>query len=477
MPILALAILLALLSVRAFVPKYSGSTWRLLLGASRASGGTSKAPPVAEEEGLPDVDSSFRAQLREYRRQGAPKKMLKALEDMSAERKLNQNMTVYALRTLQRLNRSDLSVELLPMWETAVRDGIVELDPAAVLLRSFCRVNRTDLAERVAEVATASSSAIAPAAMQALYPDLAYGHLLSDTAVGHDRCLNLLYKLTCLPGGGTIDLNLSKAILKTILREGRSSSDVRQAIRLLLQLGGLGDNDSLQLLTSSYMKSTAFVKGAVSVETLPPVPASGVGSGLVVCNEAAFIGRSNVGKSSLINMLSNRKGLAFTSKTPGKTSEFNYFDSNGTVGRGRGEKHRFFLVDLPGVGYAEASRDKRAGWLSLLRRYAAERPNLRVLFHLIDSRHGMLDADQDCLELLDSLPLHVTYCVVLTKADKRGGGMRPDILDRINQEIATRLKGKTNRVVPVLLSSSETREGGVAIWSALLDALASHNSH
>jgi GTP-binding protein EngB required for normal cell division len=84
----------------------------------------------------------------------------------------------------------------------------------------------------------------------------------------------------------------------------------------------------------------------------------------------------------------------------------------------------------------------------------------------------MLDADQDCLELLDSLPLHVTYCVVLTKADKRGGGMRPDILDRINQEIATRLKGKTNRVVPVLLSSSETREGGVAIWSALLDALA-----
>ena len=69
---------------------------------------------MAEEEGLPDVDSSFRAQLREYRRQGAPKKMLKALEDLSAERKLNQNMTVYALRTLQRLNRSDLSVELLP---------------------------------------------------------------------------------------------------------------------------------------------------------------------------------------------------------------------------------------------------------------------------------------------------------------------------------------------------------------------------
>ena len=103
-----------------------------------------------------------------------------------------------------------------------------------------------------------------------------------------------------------------------------------------LSCSGLDDNESVQLLTSAYMRQIDFIKGAVSMKTLPQdhdYP------------EVAFIGRSNVGKSSLINMISNRKGLAFTSKTPGKTSEFNYFASQGVVGVNK-EKVNFYLVGI-----------------------------------------------------------------------------------------------------------------------------------
>jgi GTP-binding protein len=158
--------------------------------------------------------------------------------------------------------------------------------------------------------------------------------------------------------------------------------------------------------------------------------------------KAAFIGRSNVGKSSLINMISNRKGIAFVSKTPGKTSEFNYFDAKGRVGM-KNEKHRFYLVDLPGVGYAEVRKELRASWLVLLRDYVVNRETLRIVFHLIDSRHGILDTDEDCLSLLEVLPEHVQYVIVLTKVDKHNTGVRRDVLERI----ANVVKQRTDRQV------------------------------
>lgn len=136
-------------------------------------------------------------------------------------------------------------------------------------------------------------------------------------------------------------------------------------------------------------------------------------------------------------MISNRKGIAFVSKTPGKTSEFNYFDAQGRVGR-KNDKHRFFLVDLPGVGYAEVRKELRASWLVLLRDYVVNRSTLRIVFHLIDSRHGILDTDEDCLSLLAVLPPHVQYVIVLTKVDKHNTGVRRDILERIADVVKLR---------------------------------------
>lgn len=235
------------------------------------------------------------------------------------------------------------------------------------------------------------------------------------------------------------------------------------------------DNDHahLQLITNTFMKNVEFVTGAVSMQTLP-IEEDG-------CHEVAFIGRSNVGKSSLINMVCNRKGLAYTSKTPGKTSEFNYFDARaGRVGVS-GEQHRFYLVDLPGVGYAEKSRDLRSSWTNLLKAYVGNRKNLRAVFHLVDSRHGLLSADEECLELLRTLPSNVEYVLVLTKVDKlRGqamnraqlatsaGGSGFDMIDEIYRQVAMR----TPRVVQLVHTSSETKHGSAQFWSTLLDALA-----
>lgn len=164
-------------------------------------------------------------------------------------------------------------------------------------------------------------------------------------------------------------------------------------------------------------------------------------------------------------MLTNMKKLAFTSKTPGKTSEFNYFNAEGIEGADK-VPHHFYLVDVPGVGYAEVNRVLRNTWLDLLQDYTSTRSTLRLVFHLVDSRHGLMKADEQCLSLINSLPDNVQYVIVLTKSDKRGGEGRKYIV----QEVKDKLKEVTNIDVPVILTSSDTREGGTKLWSVMLDA-------
>ncbi len=176
-----------------------------------------------------------------------------------------------------------------------------------------------------------------------------------------------------------------------------------------------------------------FVKGVVAMSGLPPADR------LEVC----FAGRSNVGKSSLINALTGRKTLARASNTPGRTQEINYF----ALGESR------FLVDLPGYGYAEAPVAIVAKWQALLKQYLAGRQTLRRAFVLIDSRHGIKAVDEEILKLLDRSA--VTYQAVLTKVDKINRVEREAVIEQVKGALA-----KHPAAYPeIVVTSSEKGEG------------------
>ena len=184
-----------------------------------------------------------------------------------------------------------------------------------------------------------------------------------------------------------------------------------------------------------FRRQWLFSKGVVALEHLPPMKVP----------EIAFAGRSNVGKSSLINALTNNGKLARTSNTPGRTQELNYFtDAEGT----------FYIVDMPGYGYAEAPKAKVKAWTRLIKDYLRGRTSLRRVFVLIDARHGIKTADEEILDLLDETA--VSYQAVLTKTDKP----TPTDLAAVRQAVAAKL-AKRPAAFPVLLETSSSTGDGL----------------
>jgi len=176
-----------------------------------------------------------------------------------------------------------------------------------------------------------------------------------------------------------------------------------------------------------------FLKGVVAMDGLPPADRA----------EVCFAGRSNVGKSSLINALTGRKGLARASNTPGRTQEINYF----TLGADH------YLVDLPGYGFAEAPVAVVKRWQALLRAYLAGRQTLRRAFVLVDARHGIKPVDEEIMALLDTAA--VTFQCVLTKADK----VKPQDQERMLAQVRGKLATHPAAFPEILLTSSEKGEG------------------
>ena len=193
-----------------------------------------------------------------------------------------------------------------------------------------------------------------------------------------------------------------------------------------------------------FSKETSFVKGVVDMPGLPNPDKI----------EVCFSGRSNVGKSSLINALTGRKGLARASNTPGRTQEINFFSIP--------DNH--YLVDLPGYGYANAPIKVVEKWQNLLKRYLAGRQSLRRAFVLVDSRHGVKKVDTEIMSMLDSSA--VTFQVVLTKLDKVKEKDRENILKQVRASLQ-----KHPAAFPEIILTSSEKGWGISTLRSVIAML------
>ena len=190
-----------------------------------------------------------------------------------------------------------------------------------------------------------------------------------------------------------------------------------------------------------FAAGSEFVKGVVAMDGMPP------GDKIEVC----FAGRSNVGKSTLINAVTGRKALARASNTPGRTQEINFF----TIA----DSH--YLVDLPGYGFANAPVKVVEKWQRLLKAYLSGRANLRRAFVLIDSRHGVKAVDEEIMDLLDKSA--VPFQVVLTKADKIKQAEMPGLLDQVRGALANH-----PAAYPEIVATSSEKGVGIPTLRAII---------
>ena len=189
-----------------------------------------------------------------------------------------------------------------------------------------------------------------------------------------------------------------------------------------------------------------------SAQNLTQMPSEGL-------PEVAFIGRSNVGKSALLNMLCRRKSLARISATPGKTQTFNFYEVN----------HEMYFVDIPGYGYARVSKKARAKWRRNIVAYLTQRVSLSAVLHLVDSRHAPTDLDKEVMLLLRET--HAERFLVLTKADKLSG-------NAIQRSIRTAQEALSahGTELPIILTSAVDRRGREELLSRITDAVPTTDS-
>ena len=206
-------------------------------------------------------------------------------------------------------------------------------------------------------------------------------------------------------------------------------------------------DEEIETARKIFSGPIAFLKSAPTLEFIPPP----------MVNEVAFAGRSNVGKSSLLNALTNRSSLARTSNTPGRTQELNFFDVGAPLA--------FRLVDMPGYGYAEAPKDVVKKWRFLINDFLRGRQVLKRTLVLIDSRHGVKDVDRDVMEMLDQAA--VSYRIILTKADK----IKASELEAVTAKTEAEVRKRPAAHPDLIVTSSEKGMGLPELRAAVIEAI------
>ena len=214
--------------------------------------------------------------------------------------------------------------------------------------------------------------------------------------------------------------------------------------------------DEIAAGKAMFARKWTFLRGIVSMAALPQ---SGP-------PEIAFAGRSNVGKSSLINALTGQKGLARTSNTPGRTQELNIFIPEGHSGA-VDDLPPFAIVDMPGYGFAKAPKEKVDSWTRLVFDYLRGRATLKRVYVLIDARHGLKKNDLEVFDLLDKAA--VAYQLVLTKTDK----IKPPAVEKLIAQTSQAIVKRPAAFPAVLATSSEKKQGVDELRAAIVEAIAS----
>ena len=371
-----------------------------------------------------------------------------------------------ALLALSKLGSNSITVAAFKQYQKFVDKGSVQYSSEFINRL----VNACFASEVLCEAATTILGLVGEGAESKVefLPGITCREIYASTTTGSkpdaarfNGALSSFY--TRMPALETSQVN----IVLRALGKRRLVSQIFELVDKMRQVGPAPDDETIEFLANALVSAVEEEAKAKTMKDLPK-PA-------VDLPEVVFAGRSNVGKSSLVNFMVNRKALASTSATPGHTTQFHFF----AVNAGREDLPSFRLVDVPGLGYAEADEGQQDSWRSLLERYLTVRDSLHMVFHLVDSRHKLTAVDQQMMVMATRAAAtrkeeHRTplrFAVVLTKTDRASEkALRESIADvkQGTKELAAVLDVEN---VPILLTSSVARQGRDELWRLLIESL------